>query len=177
VLSVNAELRLNYSGTATGFNWEITRLSAAPSASPAGVIGGRAGSTTTSPRFNLGALNLQPGSYLLKVQVVNGTQTSNWASAQITLVSADLSSLRIYPNPWRQDRGHHALSFDQMPANSTVKIFTVSGRWIKTLEAPAGTAAWDLKGSGGDAVASGIYLYTIQSPDNQKTSGHFTVIR
>ena len=69
------------------------------------------------------------------------------------------------------------ITFDQMPANSTVKIFTVSGRWVKTLSAPGGSVPWDLTNDAGDRVASGIYLYWIVDGQGNKTRGKLAVIR
>jgi hypothetical protein len=93
------------------------------------------------------------------------------------LVSVDLSAARVYPNPWRAARGDGSIVFDQMPANSTVKIFTVSGRWVKTLSAPGGYVSWDLTNDSGEKVASGIYLYLITDGQGNKTRGKFVVIR
>jgi hypothetical protein len=86
--------------------------------------------------------------------------------------------MRVYPNPWRASRGDHAITFDQIPAGSTVKIFTVSARWVATLTADAGgKASWNLTNDSGERVASGIYLYLITDSQGNKTRGKFTVIR
>jgi len=99
--------------------------------------------------------------------------------ATITSVTSsnDLSGVRIYPNPFRSARGDSQIIFDQLPAGSTVKIFTVSSRLVKTLSAPAGIAPWDLTNDSGDKVASGIYLYLITDGQGNKTHGKFTIIR
>jgi len=97
--------------------------------------------------------------------------------AIVTFVSADLSAARIYPNPFRSARGDTTITFDQMPADSTIKIFTVSGRLVKTLNATLDKIPWDLTNDSGDKVASGIYLYVITDNQGNKTRGKFTIIK
>ena len=197
-------LSLTYGSPATGFNWEFeptTPLTPAPHATFAsveavpsvqGLIGpivsleGRrsqgisdtAPVSTPAPRLSLGGLSLAVGQYMIQVQAINGSQTSPWsAPVIITLVETDFSAARVYPNPWRAARGDGDITFDQLPAGSTVKIFTVSGRWVTTLSAPAGRVPWNLANDSGDKVASGIYLYLITDGHGNKTRGKCTVIR
>jgi hypothetical protein len=67
--------------------------------------------------------------------------------------------------------------FDQMNPNSTVKIFTLSGRWVKTLSAPAGKAVWGLTTDSGDKVASGLYFYLITNSQGGRIRGKLGIIR
>ncbi len=175
---VGDDLILNYSGDATGFNWEIDPASVAGRTLSLGLpASAKANVTTTAPRLSLANLSLSPGAYLVRAQTVNGSQTSSWASATIHLAGENVVSVRVYPNPVRAGRGDQAITFDQMPANSTVKIFTVSGRWVKTLSAPTGSVSWDLRNDSGERVASGLYLYLAADAQGNKTRGKFTVIR
>jgi len=86
-------------------------------------------------------------------------------------------TVRVFPDPFRASRGDKSVNFDMMPANTTVKLFTVSGRWVKTLQAPAGAASWDLTNDAGDKVASGLYLYLATDNQGHKTHGKFALIR
>jgi hypothetical protein len=176
-------ITINYSGNASGFNWEFVSLSGTSAA--AGGLGGSPaanGATidvpTAAPSMSLANLSLSPGSYQLRVQAQSGGQTSAWsAPVTITLVETDFVSARVYPNPWRAARGDGDIVFDQLPANSTVKIFTVSSRWVKTLSAPGGSVSWDLTNDAGDKVASGLYFYLITDSQGNKTRGKFAIIR
>jgi hypothetical protein len=88
------------------------------------------------------------------------------------------SAGRVSPNPWRSDRHSGVpITFDQLPPGSTVKIFTLSGRWVRTLDAPDGFANWDRKNDDGDLVASGIYLYVFTGPQGDTTRGKLAIIR
>jgi hypothetical protein len=64
-----------------------------------------------------------------------------------------------------------------MSANSTVKIFTVSGRLARTLSAPGGSVLWDLTNDSGEKVASGLYLTLITDNEGNKTRGKLAIIR
>lgn len=69
---------------------------------------------------------------------------------------------RVFPNPWRADRHNgRPVVFDQLGPGSEVRIFTASGRWIRTLSAPAGSVSWELTDETGGSVASGFYIYRI----------------
>ena len=85
---------------------------------------------------------------------------------------------RVFPNPWRADRHRDApVTFDRLSPNSTVKIYTVSAHWVKTLQPAGPRAEWDLRQDTGQNVASGIYLYLITDDHGNKVSGKLTVIR
>src|SRR6267154_553320 len=88
-------------------------------------------------------------------------------------VSNDLSGVRVRPNPWRSDKhsSQHFVTFDPLVVNTTIKIFTVSGRWVKTLPASNTAATWDLTNDSGKDVASGIYLYVMTTDSGQEKTG------
>jgi len=134
---------------------------------------------TLGPAAPLSSFSLVPGYYLVTVQAsdANGN-TSAMASKNVSLVQADLSSVRVYPNPWRSDK--HAvkfITFDNLSINSTVKIFTISGHWVKTLPTSNNSVTWDLTNDSGDKVASGTYVYVIKDDQGQKKTGQVAVIK
>ncbi|MFA5976323.1 MAG: T9SS type A sorting domain-containing protein [Elusimicrobiota bacterium] len=173
----NDTLNFTYSAAATGFNWTINPLVATASPRKNASLA-KASVPTTSPQLHLLDLNLAPGRYQLTVQALNGAQQSNTASARITLQASDLSTIRIYPNPWRKDKHQgHPVTFDTLPPNSTVKIYTLSGHWVKTLATSTASVEWNLDNDAGDKVASGIYLYVITNNQGQKTRGKLVVIK
>jgi hypothetical protein len=116
----------------------------------------------------------------VKLFVVNPAATGGTSDLITYPVQAiaGLGAARVSPNPWRSDR--HAgfpVTFDQLTLGSQVKLFTLSGHWVRTLPALDGYANWDLKNDSGDAVASGLYLYVITNNQGQKTAGKFAIIR
>ena len=85
-----------------------------------------------------------------------------------SIASFTLTAARVHPNPWRANlHAGQVVTFDELPADSTVKIFTSSAHWIRTLSAPAGSATWDLKNDSGDNVASGYYIYLVTNPQGK----------
>jgi hypothetical protein len=92
--------------------------------------------------------------------------------------TSGLEDARVYPNPWRADRyAGLPVTIDRAPPQSEIRFFTISGRWVKTVEAPAGIGSWDLTNDSGQRVGSGIYLYLITEPGGQRTSGTLAVMR
>jgi hypothetical protein len=91
---------------------------------------------------------------------------------------SDALSVHVFPNPWREDREPHLpIVFDQLTGHCTIKIFTLSGHWIRTLESANGSASWDRTNSHGHLVGSGIYLYLISNDQNQNAKGKLAIIR
>ena len=91
-----------------------------------------------------------------------GTSFAATFAVEARVGAADPGGIRIFPNPWRAD--HHqgiAVTIDGLGAGSEVRLFTLSGRWVRTLDEGGGKALWDLTDASGRRVASGVYLYLI----------------
>ncbi|HVO33036.1 MAG TPA: T9SS type A sorting domain-containing protein, partial [Elusimicrobiota bacterium] len=182
-LSVNYDLRYNVS-----FIWTFNFESNAPGGSP-GIAGSPSVAPTASFRTgartaNLASYGLLPGAYLVTVEAVDNTDPTNVSkamSATVTLVSADFSQVKIYPNPWRSDRhGGQPLTFGNVPPGSTIKIFTLSGHLVRTIQSSdSSTSAttWDLTNDGGSKVASGLYLYLATDAQGNRSTGKISIIR
>lgn len=96
------------------------------------------------------------------------------APAPIRVASDGVS---LSPNPWRSDRHAGPIVFGGLAPGAEVRIFGLSGRWVRTLGATAGTATWDLKSDSGEEVTSGYYFYRTTGADGSARSGRFAVIR
>jgi hypothetical protein len=189
VLPVNATLGVSYN-PGPGYSnltyvWTITPLdNSQPSdlsrqqTLKAGAISSSVSSQTSVPALGLTTWSLAPGPYTISVYATDGTTNSNTASKTITLVLADLSQVQVYPNPWRSDKHTgKSVTFANLSATTSVKIFTVSGHLAKDLGTANGTVTWDLTNDSGDKVASGIYLYLITDSQGDKVRGKVGVIR
>ncbi len=130
---------------------------------------GTPGDTTTCPRFNLNhkALNL--------------------ISAAIEPTGGPLPNLErvsVVPNPYRAHEawdlpGAHELHFINLPARSTIRIYTLSGDLVTKLEHDDPVRdfeRWDLKNQDGRDVASGIYMYRVEA-GSFSFQNRFVVVR
>lgn len=78
----------------------------------------------------------------------------------------------VFPNPFRLVSGlptageESSIVFTNLPAKCTVRIYTVSGDLVRTLEhdnPSSGEHVWDQLTESRQKTAAGIYLYTVES--------------
>jgi hypothetical protein len=113
-----------------------------------------------------------------------------------------LDGVRVVPNPYRGSsafevanpfptgRGERVIRFVGLPPRATVRVFTVSGRLVRTLEVNEGSndtftagqllngsLTWDLLNEDRLEVAYGVYLYHVDAPGVGETTGTFALIK
>jgi len=118
------------------------------------------------------------------------------------LASAQLDDIRVVPNPYvvtnsfeplnpfATGRGPRVIQFINLPPQCTIRIFTVGGKLVRTIEhntganqslTPAdlmnGIAEWDLESDDNLSIAYGIYLYHIEAPGIGEHEGTFAIIK
>lgn len=78
-------------------------------------------------------------------------------------------------------RGERRIEFRGLPQNSTIRIFTISGELVQTLEhngsITEGFVGWDLRTKDNLEVAPGLYIYHVESPDTEPFIGKFAIIK
>lgn len=80
-----------------------------------------------------------------------------------------LDNARAYPSPFRPGRGAGEITFDQIPMETAVRIYTIDGRLVKTIVSNSnGVAPWNITNEDGQTVASGVYLAILEKDNNQK---------
>jgi hypothetical protein len=107
--------------------------------------------------------------------------------------SGSAADVYVFPNPWRP-HGPNAgsgsgqtgtiadgMTFAALPSECRIRIYTISGELVRELrhsDLTTGlpTEAWDGKTSGGQPVASGVYLWRVESTVDGK-NGKVMVIR
>jgi len=113
----------------------------------------------------------------------------------------DVGNVAVVPNPYRGDilyrdynppwekpptgrewmEQDRRIQFINLPGRCQIKIYTITGDYIETIEHdnPArGYADWDLTSSIGQAVASGLYLFTVKNYDTDNVQvGKFVIIK
>jgi hypothetical protein len=97
---------------------------------------------------------------------------------------AQMNQIKVVPDPyvvhatWENSRHERKIQFIHLPATCTIRIFSLSGDEIKTINHidGTGTAEWNLLSKSGLGIAPGIYLYHIESEYGNRL-GRFAVIK
>ena len=92
----------------------------------------------------------------------------------------DLSGLRAYPNPFILDGNGGRVVIDGLARQSSVTIFTESGRKIRNFpkeEVLGARVSWDGRTENGIPVASGIYIVVAATEDGASKATKLAVIR
>ncbi|MCK4666483.1 T9SS type A sorting domain-containing protein [Candidatus Dependentiae bacterium] len=103
---------------------------------------------------------------------ISNSKSSPEENAKSIIVSGNnkvpTNSVLVIPNPYKVFN-HPAFSegviFTNLPPICTIKIYTLNGELVKKIkhENQSGNERWDLNNDNGKKIASGIYLYTIES--------------
>ncbi len=103
-----------------------------------------------------------------------------------------LDDVYVAPNPYRGDAAWdlaqtqveptgRRIKFFNLPRRATVRIFTLAGDLVTTIEHDAAFStaqpSWNLVSRNNQDTVSGIYLYHVSTPDGAETTGKFVVIR
>ena len=98
----------------------------------------------------------------------------------------DLKNIRVVPDPYfatndsrtETAEGMTVLEFRNVPDECTVRIYTLAGDLVKTINHEDGTGVvrWDALSGDAQQVASGIYIYHVDSPYGERL-GRFAIIK
>ena len=110
-----------------------------------------------------------------------------------TRAQASLERIAVVPDPyvasasWEKPlyftsgRGERRVDFIHLPPRCTIRIFSLDGKLVRTLEHDAsiedGHHSWDLTSKDGLDVAAGIYLYHVAVPGIGDKKGRFALIK
>lgn len=90
-------------------------------------------------------------------------------------------SYSMLENPGRTltKRGDRVLQFRNLPPQCTIRIYTVTGELVDTIEKDDNTsiASWDLLSDEGMRIAYGVYIYHVDIPEVGEKIGRFAVIK
>ncbi len=98
---------------------------------------------------------------------------------------ADLEGIKVVPNPlivragWERSEFEGRLQFTNLPGKCEISIFSTAGDHIKTIYHSGFTdsAYWNLQNDSDVNIAYGLYVYVVKTPDGNKHTGRFVVIR
>jgi hypothetical protein len=109
-------------------------------------------------------------------------------SALCVTTSPLLGNVGVVPNPFNPNDAFQRSSFGSenrvqfvnLPCPATIRIYSVAGDLIHTLENTDNDASvdWNLKNGDGRDVVGGIYMFLVEAAGGSQTrSGHFVIIR
>lgn len=85
------------------------------------------------------------------------------------------------PNTYRAGRGERRIYFMNLPRQCTIRIYTITGRLVQTLEHDSsldnGQLSWDLVTKDGMNAAYGVYIYHVEAPGVGEYVDRFAVIK
>jgi hypothetical protein len=91
-----------------------------------------------------------------------------------------LADAYAYPVPYKPSIHKNGIRFKNLSSIATIKIYTVNGELVNTLGAGYdgyGNLTWNpVVNSSGSPLASGVYIYVIENPQEKKT-GKIMVVR
>lgn len=95
-----------------------------------------------------------------------------------------LKNVKVVPDPyiaraaWETSKYYRKLQFTNVPDVCTIRIYTLGGDLVGTIEHNDGTGAadWNMLSSDGLAIASGVYLFHVESKYGNHI-GRFAVIK
>lgn len=114
-------------------------------------------------------------------------------SVDETQAKKDLDNIKVVPNPYRASavweiknpynsgRGPRKMYFTHLPAKCTIRIFTINGELVKTLEHDKnlndGSEEWDMLSKDNLGIAYGVYVFQVEAPGIGNKIGKFAVIK
>lgn len=107
------------------------------------------------------------------------------------VVKQSLGDIYVVPNPYVaysnsenpgrtiSKRGDREIQFRNLPQKCTIRIYTITGELVDTIEKEDNTsmASWDLLSSEGMRIAYGIYIFHVDVPQAGEKIGRFAVIK
>ncbi len=109
-----------------------------------------------------------------------------------TKARVNMSNILVVPNPyvgaasWEPQptsvgRGDRLIYFIHLPHQCTIRIYTISGHLVQTLQHQAGIdngqEAWNLISRDGMDIAFGVYVYHVDAPDIGTYIGKFAIVK
>lgn len=133
-------------------------------------------------RFDAPSWNPQPGDvFTIEGAPVNGPNDEFVFKADgvdAALAGKNLSRIHTLPDPYfgrysshvEDLNGETVLQFVNLPDKCTIRIYTLSGDLVNTIEHDnmTGTENWNLLSSDRREIASGVYIYHVDSPYGEK---------
>ena len=105
---------------------------------------------------------------------------------------AELNDIAVVPNPYvgaasweplssEVGRGERRIFFIHLPNECTIRIYTISGKLVDTIEHSStisnGQESWDLVSKDGMDIAFGVYVFHVDAPGIGEKIGKFAIVK
>jgi len=103
---------------------------------------------------------------------------STFVVALPSFPASSLRDVKVYPNPFKPDKGHDKITFEGLENNVTIRIYKITGELVyeKEHSATDGYEYWSVTNVYGRPLASGVYIYVIEG-SGEKAIGKIAIIR
>ncbi len=134
---------------------------------------------------------LPTGKNTLRVRAWDSFNNSSMAETEFQVANDQnlvITDVMNYPNPFSSGVTYFTFRQNQStPLNVQIRIFTVAGRMIRSLESTTGGESfvripWDGRDADGDGIANGVYLYkvlasTVDGRSSSEALGRMAVVK
>jgi hypothetical protein len=118
--------------------------------------------------------------------------TTKGQSFDKTKATEELANIAVVPNPYvgaasweplstEVGRGERRIFFIHLPSECTIRIYTISGKLVDTIEHSStisdGQEGWDLVSKDGMDIAFGVYVFHVQAPGIGEQIGKFAIVK
>jgi hypothetical protein len=110
-------------------------------------------------------------------RVPNPNATSSLLDKITVVPNPYVSATITESRPFLQGRGERRIEFRNLPTQSTIRIYTVGGTFVRQLDESAGYAVWDLKTKDNLDAAFGLYFYHVEAKGIGEKVGKFAIIK
>ena len=146
--------------------------------------------TLTTPDFTSAGIHIVSGGTKIMAQSVGVGAITTMGGGTLGLTpggvgippasASDFTFVHAFPTPYQPSLGHDRITFRGLPPVVTIKIYTVTGQLVQTLNKNDPLSAdliWTpVTNASGRNLASGVYFYQVVG-DNGRASGKLMVIR
>jgi endo-1,4-beta-xylanase len=120
------------------------------------------------------------GEYYIKVKAVDEhSNPSEWSDALVITVAEaalpeNLDNAKTWPNPFIPEPGN-MMKFTDLSAQTEVKVYTLSGKLVRSLSESGGEATWNGENSDGQSISPGLYIYVMTDNQGNKKTGKIVI--
>ncbi|MCB0753571.1 MAG: hypothetical protein KDC52_19020, partial [Ignavibacteriae bacterium] len=118
--------------------------------------------------------------------------TTKAQDMDLSKAKTDLDNIAVVPNPyvgaasWEKfstevGRGERKIYFTHLPNECTIRIYTISGKLVNTIEHSStiadGQESWDLVSRDAMDIAYGVYIFHVDAPGIGEKIGRFAIVK